>query len=285
MANGPLRASACLQPVILVLAVAALRPGGADRGLNGLEVDVTLAGHREILLSSALVIAGTDSSPRGQASGVAEHGHVDADLRDDRQRDPVIDAGDLPDSAARGRAGPSPQCARQGSADPPRVPRPVGGGKILGSGDARAAGRSAKGQRLQLAAQTPLRQVRHLLRRGGVLDQRLQHRPAGDAEHLADHAGQLDDSSSLSVRFCSVASASAKERRSRTRSRRSRMGGGGTKLGLTRLWRTSSAVHSASLTSDSRHGLDVMGVGDDQLELAFQDGVPSPKPRNIWQSI
>src|SRR3954466_15021197 len=48
------------------------------------------------------------------------------------------------------------------------------------------------------------------------------------------------------------------------------MGGGGTKLGLTRPWRTRSAVHSASLT---RHGLDVMGVGDDQLEVAFQDGM------------
>src|SRR3954464_8163371 len=48
------------------------------------------------------------------------------------------------------------------------------------------------------------------------------------------------------------------------------MGGGGTKLGLIRPWRTRSAVHSASLTS-VRHGLDVMGVGDDQLEVAFQD--------------
>ena len=42
--GGPLRASARLQPVVLVLVVAALGPGGADRGLNGLEVDVTLAG-------------------------------------------------------------------------------------------------------------------------------------------------------------------------------------------------------------------------------------------------
>jgi hypothetical protein len=72
------------------------------------------------------------------------------------------------------------------------------------------------------------------------------------------------------VRFCSVASASAKERRSRTRSHKSRIGGGGTKLGLIRPWRTRSAVHSASLT---RHCLDVMGVGDDQLEVAFQDGM------------
>src|SRR4051794_17612770 len=77
--------------------VAALRPGGADRGLNegSLEVNVTLARHCVLLLSGALVIAGTDSSPRGQALGVAEHGHVDADLRDDRQRDPVVDTGDL----------------------------------------------------------------------------------------------------------------------------------------------------------------------------------------------
>src|SRR5687768_15576171 len=39
--GGPLRASACLQPVVLVFVVAALGPGGADRGLNEgrLEVD------------------------------------------------------------------------------------------------------------------------------------------------------------------------------------------------------------------------------------------------------
>src|SRR3954453_18828883 len=55
--GGPLGASARLQPVVLVLVVATLRPGGADSGLNGLEVDVTLAGHR-VLLSGALVIAG-----------------------------------------------------------------------------------------------------------------------------------------------------------------------------------------------------------------------------------
>jgi hypothetical protein len=65
-------------------------------------------------------------------------------------------------------------------------------------------------------------------------------------------------SSSLSVRFCSVVSVSDKERRSRTRSRRSRLGGGGTKLGLTRPWRTSSAVHSASLTSVLRPGTVLM---------------------------
>ena len=70
--GGPLRASARLQPVVLVLVVAALGPGGA--GLNGLEVDVTLAGHRVLLLSGALVIAGTNASPGGQAPGVAEHG-------------------------------------------------------------------------------------------------------------------------------------------------------------------------------------------------------------------
>lgn len=97
--GGPLRASACLQPVVLVLVVAALCPGGADRGLNEarLEVNVALAGGRALLLSGVLVIAGTNTSPRGQAPGVAEHGHIDADLRNDRQCDPVVDTGDLPE--------------------------------------------------------------------------------------------------------------------------------------------------------------------------------------------
>ena len=49
-----------------------------------------------------------------------------------------------------------------------------------------------------------------------------------------------------------------KERRSRTRSRSSRIGGGGTKLGLTRPWRTRSAAHSASLTSVLRPGTFLM---------------------------
>src|SRR3954449_12709404 len=64
--GGPQRASACLQPVVLVLVVAALGSGGADRGLNEgrLEVDVALAGGRALLLSGALVIARTDASPR-----------------------------------------------------------------------------------------------------------------------------------------------------------------------------------------------------------------------------
>src|SRR4051812_15153733 len=100
--GGPLRASARLQPVVLVLVVAALGPGGA--GLNGLEVNVALAGGRALLLSGALVIAGAD--PGCQALGVAEHGHVDADLRDDRHRDPVVNAGDLPEQAPLRLVGP-----------------------------------------------------------------------------------------------------------------------------------------------------------------------------------
>src|SRR3954447_6065518 len=105
--GGPLRASACLQPVVLVLVVAALCPGGADRGLNEsrLEMNVALAGGRALLLSGALVIAGTDSTPGCQAPGVAEDGHVDADLRNDRQRDPVVDPGDLPQQSPLRRVG------------------------------------------------------------------------------------------------------------------------------------------------------------------------------------
>src|SRR4051794_39092601 len=90
----------------LSLVVAALGPGGADRGLNEgrLEVDVALAGRRFLLLSGTLVIAGAD--PGGQAPGVVEHGHVDADPRDDRQRDPVVDTGDLRQQLALRRVGP-----------------------------------------------------------------------------------------------------------------------------------------------------------------------------------
>ena len=147
--GGPLGAPARLQPVVLVLVVAALRPGGADRGLNEgrLEVDVALAGGRALLLSGALVIAGADPGPGGQAPGVAEHGHVDADLRDDRHarsgRQHRGSAGAV--AAAPRRAGPSPRCARRARADPPRSPRPAGGGRPAGSGDARSAGRPAPG--------------------------------------------------------------------------------------------------------------------------------------------
>jgi hypothetical protein len=41
-----------------------------------------------------------------QAPGVVEHGHVDADLRDDRQREPVVDPGDLPQQLALRLVGP-----------------------------------------------------------------------------------------------------------------------------------------------------------------------------------
>jgi hypothetical protein len=58
--GGPQRTPARLQPVVLVLVVAALRPGDADRGLNGLEVNVALAGGRALLFSGALVIARVD---------------------------------------------------------------------------------------------------------------------------------------------------------------------------------------------------------------------------------
>lgn len=63
--SDPLDAPARLQPVVLVLVVVALRPGGATRGLNEgrLEVDVALAGRRVLLLSGALVIAGGKPRP------------------------------------------------------------------------------------------------------------------------------------------------------------------------------------------------------------------------------
>jgi len=48
------------------------------------------------------VIAGAG----GQAPGVAEHGHVDADLRDDRHGDPVVNTGDLPEQAPLRLVGP-----------------------------------------------------------------------------------------------------------------------------------------------------------------------------------
>jgi len=36
---------------------------------------------------------------------VAEHGHVDADLRDDRHGDPVVNTGDLPEQTPLRRVG------------------------------------------------------------------------------------------------------------------------------------------------------------------------------------
>lgn len=144
--------------------------------------------------SGALVIAGADPGPGGQALGVAEHGHVDADLRDDRHGDPVVNTGDLPEQAPLRLVGPGlllDALVERAQIRLDRLEPP----EVEGQQVAVMLGQPAvqrQGQRLQLAAQLPPRQVRHLLRRGGVLDQRLQHRPAGDAEHLADHAGQLD---------------------------------------------------------------------------------------------
>src|SRR3954451_19224794 len=99
--GGAQRAPTGLQPVVLVLVVTALLAGGADGSLNEgrLEVNVALAGCRVLLFPGTLVIAGADPGPCSQALGVAEHGHVDTDLRDDRYRDPVVDAGNLPEQA------------------------------------------------------------------------------------------------------------------------------------------------------------------------------------------
>ena len=68
-------------------------------------MDVALAGRHTLFLSGALVIAGANPSPGCQAPCVAEDGHVDADLRDDRQRDPVVDPGDLPQQSPLRRVG------------------------------------------------------------------------------------------------------------------------------------------------------------------------------------
>src|SRR4051794_27490081 len=95
--GGPQRTPTRLQPVVLVLVVAALRPGSAGLNEARLEVNVALAGGRALLFSGALVIAG--AGPGGQALGVAEHGHVNTDLRDDRHGDPVVNTGDLPEQA------------------------------------------------------------------------------------------------------------------------------------------------------------------------------------------
>src|SRR4051812_24158178 len=58
--GGPQRTPARLQPVVLVLVVVALGPGGADLNERRLEVNVALAGGRALLFSGALVIAGAD---------------------------------------------------------------------------------------------------------------------------------------------------------------------------------------------------------------------------------
>src|SRR3954463_5015227 len=104
--------------------------------------------------SGALVIAG--AGPGGQALGVAEHGHVDADLRDDRHGDPVVNTGDLPEQAPLRLVGPGLLLDALVERAQIRLDR-LDPSEVEGSGDARSAGRPAPG--LQLAAQTPLRQV------------------------------------------------------------------------------------------------------------------------------
>lgn len=45
-------------------------------------------------------------------------------------------------------------------------------------------------------------------------------------------------------------------------------------MGLTKRWRIRSAIHAASFVGlASRHGLDGVGIGDDQREVPFEDGV------------
>src|SRR3954447_25968823 len=106
---GPLGAQPRLETVVLLLVVGAFRLGGAHRRSKQrrLEIKIALARARLARPAGALMIAGADASPGGEPAGVAEHRHVDADLRDDRHGDPVVNTGDLPAQAPLRLVGPS----------------------------------------------------------------------------------------------------------------------------------------------------------------------------------
>src|SRR3954449_9520342 len=67
--GGAQRAPPSLQPVVVVLVVAALLASRADGSLNQrrLEVDISFAGLGVLLFPGALVIAGADPGPCSQA--------------------------------------------------------------------------------------------------------------------------------------------------------------------------------------------------------------------------
>src|SRR3954453_16964549 len=225
-----------------------------DRSLNQrrLEVDISFAGLGVLLFPGALVIAGADPGPCSQALGVAEHGHVDTDLRDDRYRDPVVDAGNLPEQAPLRLVGLS--LLRDALVQITQIcldrldPSQMEGQQV-----AVMLAEPAVERQSGSSLRRKLRFARSAISCGVAVfstNAFIIARPDTPNTSLTTLANlMLAVSSSLSVRFCSLVSASDKERRSRTRSRSSRIGGGGTKLGLIRPWRTRSAVHSASFTS------------------------------------
>src|SRR5208337_3608399 len=81
-------AAAGLEPVELVLEVAALGSRGGDRGADQdrAQVDVALSGPAALLPAGALMVAGTDARPGGQMIDAQEYAHVDADLGDQHGR-------------------------------------------------------------------------------------------------------------------------------------------------------------------------------------------------------
>src|SRR3954449_7458672 len=93
--RGAFGAQARLEPVVLLL-VGALGLGGARRRAKQrrLEMKVALARARLARPAGALVIAGAHAGPGGEPAGVAEHRHVDSDLRDDLRGPDLVDTGD-----------------------------------------------------------------------------------------------------------------------------------------------------------------------------------------------
>jgi len=130
------------------------------------------------------------------------------------------------------------------------------------------------GHRPQFAAQLTLGQIRHRLRRRGVLDQRRHHRPARHPEDRTGHAGELDigalqhlDRAVLLARQIlghepaqpdQIAQFTDRRRWHEARLDQAVADQIGDPLGI------------LDVGLAPRHRLDVMGVGDDQFEVTLQ---------------
>ena len=170
------------------------RPGSFDHG--GAQVLVAFAGGGLLALAGRLVTAGRQPGPGGQPGGGGEPGHVAAGLGDDHLCGPLPDAGD------GDQPGDQPH-ERRGRLGDQNVQLGDLGGEVVigiqvqpahlavGSGEPAVAGHL---QVLGLAAQHAFGQAGQLAGVPLARDQRLDHRPARDAQQPARHRIDLDAS-------------------------------------------------------------------------------------------
>ena len=225
------------------------------------------------------MIAGADASPGGEPAGVAEHRHVDADLGDNLRGNDLVDAGnslqkiDLPAKWLHPVGYPSLQLGQIALdlVEPAQVQAQQ---KTMMLGQTPL---ERLDQVLQLGPQAALGQLGHRLGCHVPLDEGLQHGCTGHAEDIRRHTRQLDVGRLQQLERPIALGRQGFGKGSPMAQEITQL----TDLGRRHEARSDQAVaHQVSNPFGIRHvslapwhRLDVVGIGNDQGEEPFEDGV------------